>query len=52
MYYFRGVSEHFRTSKTEVFAKTVNGFQSLAVFAKTSVSGIWQSSQCASLIFR
>ena len=34
--------EPCQTSKTDIFAKIINGFQSLTIFAKSSITDIWQ----------
>ena len=36
----------------EPFAKIVNGFQLLTIFAKRSILGIWQGSEYASVYFK
>ena len=37
-------SEPYQTSKMELFAKIVNDFQPLTIFAKSSVVDVWQGS--------
>ena len=41
-------SEPSQTSKLEVFAKIVNGFSFLTIFAKSSIVDIWKDSEFAS----
>ena len=41
-------SEPCQTSKTEFFAKMVNGLQQLIIFTKSSILAVWQSSKYAS----
>ena len=43
-----GYSEPCQTSKMDVFAKIVNGFSSLTIFAESSVLDVWQESEFAS----
>ena len=43
-------SEPSRTSKMELFAKIVNGFQLLTIFAKNSISEVCVDSEYASMI--
>ena len=38
-------SELCQTSKMEVFTKIVNGFSFLTIFAKSSISDLWQNSE-------
>ena len=40
--------EPCQISKTMLFAKTVGGFQSLTIFAKSSIFNVWQGSEYAS----
>ena len=44
-------SEPCKTCKMECFAKIVNGFQSLIIFAKCSNLDVWQGSEYASEVF-
>ena len=41
-------SEPCQTSKIESFAKIVNGFMPLTIFAKRSILDVWQGSEYAS----
>ena len=41
-------SEPCETSKVEFFAKIVNGLESLTIFVKNSILGIWQGSEYGS----
>ena len=41
-------SESRQTSKIELFAETVNGFQPLTISAKSSIRNVWQVSKYAS----
>ena len=41
-------SEPCETSKVELFAKIVNGLESLTIFVKNSILGIWQGSEYGS----
>ena len=45
-----GFSEPSQTSKKELFAKIVNGFTHLIIFAKSSIFDIWLNSECASSV--
>ena len=45
-------SEPIQTSKVDLWAKIINGFQQLAVLAKSSTWDIWLGSECASEFFR
>ena len=38
-------SEPCQTSKMELFVKIINGFYPLTIFTKSSISGVWQSSE-------
>ena len=42
-------SEAYQASKMKDFAKIVNGFQQLTIFAKSSILDVWQSSGYASV---
>ena len=44
-------SEPYQTSKMESFAKIVNGFQPLTIFAKSSIIDAGQAFECISEIF-
>ena len=37
-----------QTSKIELFAKTINDFQSLSTFAKSSILDVWQGHEYTS----
>ena len=37
----------YQTYKIKFFAKIVNGFQLLNIFAKSSILGVWLDSECA-----
>ena len=49
VYCTEAYSESCQTSKMERFAKIVNSFKPLTIFAKCPILGDWQSSECASL---
>ena len=40
-------SEPYQLSKMERFAKIINGFQPLTIFAKQSILDVWQDSEYA-----
>ena len=42
--------EFFQTPKMELFTKMVNGFQPLIIYAKSSISDVWQVSEHVSAI--
>ena len=42
--------EFSQTSKMELFAKIVNGFQLSTIFTKKSILDVWLSSECASIL--
>ena len=42
-------SEHYQTSKIELFSKIVNSFYSLTIFAKSSILDVWKGSEYTSL---
>ena len=44
----KAYTEPFQTSKMEVFAKIVNGFLFLTIFAKSSILDVWQDFEFAS----
>ena len=46
-YYTGAYSDLRQISKLKLFAKSVNGFQRLNVIAKSSISDVWMSSECA-----
>ena len=48
LWYSMAYSEPYQTSKMECFAKIVNTFQALTIFAKGSILDIWQGSEYAS----
>ena len=43
-------SEHCQTSKMELFAKIVNSWKPLSIFAKSSILDVWQDSEYSSEI--
>ena len=48
--YYRGVFRTCQTSKMKRFAKKVNGFQLLTIFAKRFILDVWQGSVNASVL--
>ena len=46
-YYSGAYSDPRQISKLKLFAKSVYGFQRLNVIAKTFISDVWMSSECA-----
>ena len=48
-YLLEAYSEPNRTSKMELFAKLVKGFQQLNFFAQSSILDIWLGSECSSI---
>ena len=46
--YTKSYSKPSRTSKTELFAKTVNGFQQFHIFERSSILDVWMCSEYAS----
>ena len=44
-------SELCQTYKMELFAKIVNGFQLLTIFAKNAILDVLQGFECASVVY-
>ena len=47
--FLEAYSEACQTSKMELFAKTINGWKSLTIFAKISILDVWQGSEYTSV---
>lgn len=50
-YLSQASSERYQTSRVEFFPKIVNDFQSLAIFVRSSIVGVWQGCECILLRF-
>ena len=50
LYSAEAYSEPFKASKMKLFVKIVNDFQSLTIFAKSSILDVWQGYEYASVL--